>query len=1000
MTRIAGSEIEQLNAEVALLRLVEAAGIALEPRGEDFAGTCPFHGDAGSSLVIVPDKNIFHCLGCDAEGGPVQWVMKKNGVSLRHAVELLREGLPGVTDETVRHSTVRALPPPVASDADSQALLDQVIGYYHETLKRSPEALAYLKGRGIDSPEAIQHFRIGYANRTLGLRLPNKQRKDGGDIRARLAQIGIYRESGHEHFNGSVVIPVLDTEGHASQAYGRKIHDNLRAGTAMHLFLPGPTKGIWNPDCLKTGSGEIILCKGLIDALTFWCAGFRNVTASWDGVTPEHLAAFKAEGIVRVLLAFGREKEEQPGHDALVEKLLAEGFDCFRLPLPKGLDANAYAVKFTPASKSLGLLIRKAEWLGKGQPTSMPTSTSVIDPAIRPPAYTAVEAKAERVDAEVPVSRTRDVTPDDERPRARPLPANAMPPTPSAEPEAEIGERDITINFGNRAYRVRGHEKNLAVDVMRVNLLARSGEVFHVDTFDLYSAKARANFVHMAAGELGLKPDLVKADLGKVLLKLEALQDRRIRETLQPEPSPREIAIAEREAALTFLKMPDLLDRILADFDACGLVGEATNKLVAYLATISRKLGSPLAVLVQSSSAAGKTSLMDAVLAFVPEEDRVRYSALTGQALFYMGETSLKHRVLAIAEDEGASRAVYALKLLQSEGEITIASTAKDAETGNLITQEYRVEGPVMLFLTTTAIAVDEELMNRCVVLSVDEGRAQTEAIHRLQRRKRTLAGLIAKSAKEDLLTLHRNAQRLLRSLAVVNPYADKLGFLSDRTRTRRDHEKYLTLIDAIALLHQHQREVRKIGEGEREIEYIEVTLADIEAANKLAHEVLGKSIDQLPPQTRSLLTAIKLLVDEHAEANGIARYDVRFTRRELREATNISDTQLKVHLSRLVELEYLVVHRAGNGRGHIYELIYDGDGSETPHLSGLIDAKALKPSAYDIAWSAATAEQPGLGRDAVGPQSADGPSVIAAEAIVESIVSAESVHESNETHI
>ena len=114
-----------------------------------------------------------------------------------------------------------------------------------------------------------------------------------------------------------------------------------------------------------------------------------------------------------------------------------------------------------------------------------------------------------------------------------------------------------------------------------------------------------------------------------------------------------------------------------------------------------------------------------------------------------------------------------------------------------------------MIFLTTTAIDIDEELLNRCLVLSVDEGRAQTEAIHRLQRQRRTLEGLMAREAKAATLTLHQNAQRLLRPLAVVNPFADRLTFLSDRTRTRRDHEKYLTLIDAIALLHQHQRPIR-----------------------------------------------------------------------------------------------------------------------------------------------------------------------------------------------
>ena len=178
------------------------------------------------------------------------------------------------------------------------------------------------------------------------------------------------------------------------------------------------------------------------------------------------------------------------------------------------------------------------------------------------------------------------------------------------------------------------------------------------------------------------------------------------------------------------------------------MVGEETNKHVGYLAAVSRQLETPLAVIVQSSSAAGKSSLMEAVLAFVPEEERIQYSAMTGQSLFYMGDTDLKHKVLAIVEEEGASRAAYALKLLQSEGALSIASTGKDPATGKLVTHQYRVEGPVMMFLTTTAIDIDEELLNRCLVLSVNEDREQTQAIHRLQREQQTLEGLLARQER------------------------------------------------------------------------------------------------------------------------------------------------------------------------------------------------------------------------------------------------------------
>ena len=247
-------------------------------------------------------------------------------------------------------------------------------------------------------------------------------------------------------------------------------------------------------------------------------------------------------------------------------------------------------------------------------------------------------------------------------------------------------------------------------------------------------------------------------------------------------------------------------------------------------------------------------------------------------SLFYFTEEkSLRHKILAVVEEEGAERASYALKLLQSEGELSIASTGKDPHTGRLVTQEYRVEGPVMIFLTTTAAVVDEELLNRCLVLSVDENREQTRRIHELQRQAETIEGLLAAKDKNRIVRLHRNAQRLLRPLLVANPYAARLTFLDDRTRTRRDHVKYLTLIRAIALLHQHQREVKTIEHEGKAVEYIEATLEDIATANRLAAEVLGRSLDELPPQTRRLLELLDGWVTKETERLKKGRAELPF---------------------------------------------------------------------------------------------------------------------------
>jgi hypothetical protein len=718
-----------------------------------------------------------------------------------------------------------------------------------------------------------------------------------------------------------------------------------------HLYLPGPHRGVWNERGLA-GQGEVILTEALIDAMTFWCAGYRNVTAAYgvEGLTDDHLATFKRLAVRRVLIAFDRDDAGERGTDKAAERLMAEGIECYRVQFPKGMDANEYALKVTPADKSLGLLIRKAVWLGKGAPPAEAPGQHVEDMATEttPPA---------------------DAAPPTEPPS---LAAEVAAPALAADVDAQVSEDEIVMSFGDRRYRVRGLAKNLSAEVLKVNVLASKlasdGEAYHVDSFDLYAARARAHYIAQAAKELACRDDVIKLDLGRILLKLEALQAERIRGALTREPAAPKMSAADEAEALALLKAPNLLARIVADFDACGLVGEATNKLVGYLAATSRKLGGPLAIVVQSSSAAGKSSLMDAVLAFMPEEERIKYSAMTGQSLFYMGETNLKHKILAIAEEEGASRASYALKLLQSEGELTIASTGKDATTGNLVTQQYRVEGPVMIFLTTTAIEIDEELLNRCMVLSVDEGREQTEAIHRLQRERRTLAGLKAKQSKAHLVKLHQNAQRLLRSLAVVNPYADRLTFLSDKTRTRRDHEKYLTLIDTIALLHQHQRPVRTMLDGGQAVEYIEVTAEDISQANAIAHEVLGRSLDELPPQTRRLLASVVEHVGSQAKAQAMPQAEVRFTRKDVRAWTGWGDTQLKVHLARLVELEYLLTHRAERGQGFAHELLFDGDVSAAVHMSGLIDTAELCD--YDAQRSGSKVERSAPGRGAVGLRS------------------------------
>ena len=226
--------------------------------------------------------------------------------------------------------------------------------------------------------------------------------------------------------------------------------------------------------------------------------------------------------------------------------------------------------------------------------------------------------------------------------------------------------------------------------------------------------------------------------------------------------------------------------------------------------------------------------------------------------------------------------------------------------------------------MTTTATTLDDELLSRCLVLAVNEGQQQTQAIHRRQREDETLDGLLARRRREGVLAIHRNAQRLLAAIPVVNPYAHELTFPDGSTRARRDHKKLLTLIRAIALLHQHQRD-RKAAEHEgAAVEYIEVTRTDIDMARRLIDGALSGA-DELPPHTRHVLSMLDKMVRTVAGERGIEVADYRFSRREARERLGLGGTQLWTHLRRLVEAEYLIVHPSKRGRGVAYELVLDG---------------------------------------------------------------------------
>jgi DNA primase catalytic core len=920
MARIPDSEIDRIKTETDLVALIQSRGVALKQQGANWTGFCPFHDDKETpNLIVTPGKGLWRCMSsaCGATGNPIQFVEKFDGLSFRHAFEVLANGgkaaFEHAPDGPRTKATVPRLSCPIEDTSEDAKLLEQVANYYAKRLL-APENQAardYLTSRGLDDPDLWQRYQIGFADRTLGLRIPEKNRKQGAEIRARLETLGVYRKTGREHLNGCIVIPVRSPFGDIVQLYGRRI-ESKAPKEMRHLYLARPLAGVFNAPSV-TGR-DIILTESILDALTFVHHGMENATCTFGtaNFTDEISEAIRAAKVESVRLAFDADEAGETATQEAAKRLQAIGIECHAVKLPWGMDANQYALEQGP--EALRQAVRNAAWM---EPQAAAQKSEVSS-------ETAVQSSSLAANLAAKEGKISE------------------PVKPSAPELAKVGDYHEAA-FGPRLYRIGGLEKNSSLEVLKITLRLTSESLMHVDSLDLYRDGDRRKFIDRAAEETGLTKDLLKRDLGKLLLSLEQLQEARLN---GPRETAASIALspADQAEALELLQSPDLLKRIVTAYDQAGIVGEETNLLAAYLACASRKLAKPLAVIIQSTSAAGKSTLMDAVLSFFPDEEQVKYSAMTGQSLYYLGEGNLKHKILAIVEEEGAEKASYALKLLQSEGELTIASTGKDPHSGRMETQEYHVEGPVAIMFTTTSIDIDEELMNRCLVLTVDESRDQTERIHTLQREARTIEGILQNERRKDILRVMQNAQRLIVPMRIANPFARELTFTSGRTRTRRDHEKYLTLIDTIALLHQHQREPIRHEVNGREVTMLPVTLEDIEAANRIAPEVLGRSLDELPPQTRRLLETIKAHVRELMKAEKTEQKFARFTRREIRERTGWSGSQIRRHLEHLIELEHVAQRGGRNGLLIQYELLTDSAETTTGYHVGLIDIEKLRP--------------------------------------------------------
>jgi len=886
------ASLDQIKRSVSILVLAASSGFAPKKISQgEYVVRCPSkeHEDKTPSCHINTTKNLFHCKGCGVSGSVVDWLMITDDIDEVTAIRYLKEGFSRFIENKGSKKKTESLPekapPPSVYDPLSQKALGYLCDYYHKSFKQKKEGGSYLIKRGLVFGELVDQFTIGYADGSLAESLNDTEiakvleafgvisrKKDGGFI---------------DNFSGRVIFPVFDQNGLITQIYGRSI---INTGTA-HLLLSGAPLSLFNPQALV--SSEIILCESIIDALSVMAMGYRNVVASLsvNGLKDDLFEKITASKTKRVYIAFDNDKAGNiaAGNQVdltrrvspLSERLIEQGIESYRITFDENSDANDF--------------LRKSE--------------SIEDAAAR---FKELVVNAPPIKQIIDTVQTEGYHAD----------------------VLEKKGKEYLYKTGQRQYTIRGLDQNKTDSVLKIFLRLDYADPqtnktrFHIDNnLDLFNAKNTGIFCRSAAAKLTLDERVVSADLDSLTMKLDELLKRSIEEKEAAKQSKKKEFHKNLETsykAREFLSDPLFIVRFVNDMEKAGVVGERLNMFFGFLSTLSRYMKYPLHLIIQSESSAGKSNMLNLLSKLVPEETMIYLTQVTPRSFYYGEEDYLKNKSIFIAEADGLKEAEFPIKQMMSEGRLAISSTRTDPKTGEHTTDNRQIEGPSQFVITEPVESLNEEITNRCVTLVLDMSLKQTERIMEYQRLLHSPDGVNLRKQKELICDFYRHVQREVLPMEIINPYSRYLSFNARSHQARRDHQKYLTLLDCITLLFQHQRE--KIHSDMKFC--IKTHPIDIEICNYLSRFIFSNSFEELPPQTVNFMNSLVDYVLGVSKENEIEFVQIWFYRKDARHYTGLSNTRVHEHINRLVDHEILASRRDQNGISYRFLLQPSDDGT------------------------------------------------------------------------
>lgn len=869
-------EIADIKAHLPLGAVLSHYGLQADRAGRL---RCPFHDDQTPSMQVYPKTQTCYCFSanCATHGKAldvIDFVMHKEQCSKGEAIRYCERLCGGAFLSAVQS------PAPVTSSTPlpSAGILEQMFTYFKNAVANSRPAQDYLKSRGLDATRLT----VGYNS----AQFHHGQRKDTRLIDA-CVQVGLLtpwgtntREGGQAYKPFGKYCLVFALQSRSGSITGLYFRSTVNDSDAKHFYLKD-RKGLYpcHPD---SNTVKLIVAESIIDAATLQQQ--EQITREYavlacygtNGFTEEHAAAIASLPALReIVFAFDG---DEAGNKA-TQKYAAQLRERYpqllltTLQLPAGEDINSLGCAHEPEIFTALLENR--------QPVASATTTT-----------------------DTPVLSSSETT-------------TPSPAAPAADSDELDTRNPYKLRYTGTAavYDIAGGVGK-GLDSLKVTLVIteKSGGRKSRQKLDLYEEKQVDKCCREVSEKFFLsQPDLA-ADLYRLTDLLETYRERELLLSERQEPdAPLDypLTAAERNAAEDFLKAPDLLARINAQLEKAGIIGEESNRLLLWLIAASYKLPEPLHALIQGSSGSGKTRLLKQVSACMPPERLTKLTRVSDKVFYNYPETYFVHRLLCLEDIDGlGEEAEFALRELQSNGELTSAMSIK-LESGQITSGQKTVRGPIASLACTTRGEWYEDNMSRVFLVAVDERAAQTARILDYQNRK--AAGQIDSRGEQSAIVQLQHLVRALRVMEVVNPYAGKLSLPKEAHKLRRLNDLFLNFVKVVTWLHQYQR---KKDDRDRLI----VEISDLAQAVDILFDSIVLKVDELDGSLRQFFEQLKSFLQKtHADDWQKAT----FTLREIRQALNVSKTQLFRYVNDLLRLEYLKITGGHINRGFTYQVSY-----------------------------------------------------------------------------